>query len=98
MAALARAAAVKVAEQEATVPLGKDVQRLALPLLENRIANGAEVEMEVISMGDNHETSNTFRIATPLVVDESMLEKVLGVIYKFFNLNFMLGYLKYQSP
>ncbi|KAH7549719.1 hypothetical protein JRO89_XS13G0072400 [Xanthoceras sorbifolium] len=79
LAALARAAAVKVAEQEQVVPLSKDVHGLASPLLDNRLADGAEVEMEVIPMGvNNHEISNTFRIASPLVVDEAMLEKVLG--------------------
>lgn len=79
LAALARAAAVRVAEQEQTVPLSKDVQRLASPLLDSRLADGAEVEMEVIPMGHNHEVSTTsFRIASPLIVDEAMLEKVLG--------------------
>ncbi|GMY29843.1 lon protease homolog 2, peroxisomal [Fagus crenata] len=81
LAALARAAAVRVAEQEQAVPLSKDVHQLASPLLENRLADadGGEVEMEVIPMSvNNHEISNTFRIASPLVVDEAMLEKVLG--------------------
>uniref|UniRef100_A0A6M2F721 Lon protease homolog 2, peroxisomal n=1 Tax=Populus davidiana TaxID=266767 RepID=A0A6M2F721_9ROSI len=79
LAALARAAAVRVAEQEQTVPLSKDMHRLASPLLENRLSEGAEVEMEVIPMNENnHEISNTFSIASPLVVDEPMLEKVLG--------------------
>ncbi|XP_028762451.1 lon protease homolog 2, peroxisomal [Neltuma alba] len=79
LASLARAAAVKVAEQEQAVPLNKGVQGLATPLLENRLADGAEVEMEVIPMGvNNREISSTFRIANPLVVDEAMLEKVLG--------------------
>ncbi|KAJ6963026.1 Lon protease 1 family protein [Populus alba x Populus x berolinensis] len=79
LAALARAAAVRVAEQEETVPLSKDMHRLASPLLENRLSEGAEVEMEVIPMNENnHEISNTFSIASPLVVDEPMLEKVLG--------------------
>ena len=83
LAALARAAAVRVAEQEQAVPLSKDVHQLASPLLENRLADadGGEVEMEVIPMSvNNHEISNTFRIASPLVVDEAMLEKVLGVM------------------
>lgn len=81
LAALARAAAVRVAEQEQVIPLSKDVHRLASPLLENRFADGGEVEMEVIPMSVNsHEISNAFRIASPLVVDEAMLEKVLGVI------------------
>lgn len=81
LAALARAAAVRVAEQEQeqAIPLSKDMHRLASPLLENRLADGAEVEMEVIPMTDNtHEISNAFRVASPLVVDEAMLEKVLG--------------------
>ncbi|KAI4327219.1 hypothetical protein L6164_019707 [Bauhinia variegata] len=79
LAALARAAAVRVAEQEQAVPLNKGMQGLATPLLENRLADGGEVEMEVIPMGvNNRDISNTFRIASPLVVDEAMLEKVLG--------------------
>ncbi|CAN1333906.1 Lon protease homolog 2, peroxisomal [Linum perenne] len=45
LAALARAAAVRLAEQDQTVPLSKDVQRLATPLLENRLSEGAEMEM-----------------------------------------------------
>lgn len=90
LAALARAAAVRVAEQEQAVPLSKDVHQLASPLLENRLADGGEVEMEVIPMAvNNHELSNTFRIASPLVVDEAMLEKVLGVMI-FLSLFFFL--------
>ncbi|KAK4262504.1 hypothetical protein QN277_028057 [Acacia crassicarpa] len=77
LASLARAAAVKVAEQEQAVPLNKGVQGLATPLL-NRLADGAEVEMEVIPMGVNNREINTFRFANPLIVDEAMLEKVLG--------------------
>ncbi|KAJ6933046.1 lon protease [Populus alba x Populus x berolinensis] len=79
LAALARAAAVRVVEQEHAVPLRKDMHQLASPLLDNRLAEGAELEMEVIPMNENsHEISNTFSIASPLVVDEPMLEKVLG--------------------
>ncbi|KAK7386299.1 hypothetical protein VNO78_26439 [Psophocarpus tetragonolobus] len=79
LAALARAAAVRVLEQEQVVPLNKGVQGLATPLVENRLADGSEVEMEVIPMGVNsQDISNTYRIASPLVVDETMLEKVLG--------------------
>ncbi|KAJ6389136.1 hypothetical protein OIU77_027476 [Salix suchowensis] len=79
LAALARAAAVRVAEQEQAVPLSKDMHRLASPLLDNRLAEGAEVEMEVIPMNEtSHEISNTFNLASPLVVDEPLLEKVLG--------------------
>uniref|UniRef100_A0A0V0IWE9 Putative lon protease, peroxisomal-like n=1 Tax=Solanum chacoense TaxID=4108 RepID=A0A0V0IWE9_SOLCH len=79
LAALARAAAVKVAEQEHLVPFAKDVQRLSSPLLDDKLAESAEVEMEVIPMGvNNHDISGAFRVASPMVVDESMVEKVLG--------------------
>ncbi|CAI9772453.1 unnamed protein product [Fraxinus pennsylvanica] len=79
LAAIARAAAVRVAEQEHDVPLSKDVQQIASPLLESRLADGAEVEMEIIPMGvNNHDISQALRITSPLVVDEAMLEKVLG--------------------
>ncbi|PWA53692.1 lon protease 2 [Artemisia annua] len=81
IAALARAAAVRVAEQEHMVPLNKDVHQVSSPLLESRLAEGggAEVEMEVIPMGvNNHEISSAFSVMSPLIVDEDMLEKVLG--------------------
>ncbi|TYI53789.1 hypothetical protein E1A91_D11G029700v1 [Gossypium mustelinum] len=79
LAALARAAAVRVAEREQAVSVSKDVHKITSPLLDNRLAEGAEMEMEVIPMGvNNHEISNAFRIASPLVVDEAMLEKILG--------------------
>ncbi|KAL0446404.1 UNVERIFIED_CONTAM: Lon protease2, peroxisomal [Sesamum latifolium] len=79
LAALARAAAVRVAEQDQAVPLSKDVQRLASPLLDGRLADEAEVEMEVIPISvNNHDISNAFRVTSPYIVDETMLEKVLG--------------------
>ncbi|KAF6135528.1 hypothetical protein GIB67_015381 [Kingdonia uniflora] len=79
LAALARAAAVRVAEQENTVPLSKDIHQISTSLLNTRLADGGEVEMEVIPMDvNNHEISNAIRSASALVVDESMLEKVLG--------------------
>ncbi|KAK8614172.1 hypothetical protein V6N13_122543 [Hibiscus sabdariffa] len=79
LAALARAAAVRVAEQEQAVSVSKDAHKLASPLLDNRLAEGAEIEMEVLPMGvNNNEISNTFKISSLLVVDEAMLEKVLG--------------------
>ncbi|CAN1259278.1 Lon protease homolog 2, peroxisomal [Linum perenne] len=78
LAALARAAAVRLAEQGQTVPLSKDVHRLASPLLENELAEGAEMEMEVIPIGENNqEISDSYRLDS-MVVDEAMLEKVLG--------------------
>ncbi|KAJ6790869.1 putative lon protease-like protein 2, peroxisomal isoform X2 [Iris pallida] len=79
LAALARAAAVKVTEQECTVQLSKDVHPMTTSLLDTRLTDAAEVEMEVIPMGVNrHEISNAFASASVLVVDEAMLEKVLG--------------------
>ncbi|PIA32512.1 hypothetical protein AQUCO_04400006v1 [Aquilegia coerulea] len=78
LAALARAAAVRVAEEHA-VSVSKDMHSIDAPLLDNRLADGAEVEMEVLPMGvNNHEMSNDFRSTSPFIVDEAMLEKVLG--------------------
>lgn len=79
LAALARAAAVKVAEQVNTLRLGKEIQPITTTLLDSRLADGGEVEMEVIPMG--HDISNTYENPSPLIVDEGMLEKVLGVCY-----------------
>nr|CAB3457700.1 unnamed protein product [Digitaria exilis] len=76
LAALARAAAVKVAEQVNTLRLGKEIQPITTTLLDSRLADGGEVEMEVIPMG--HDISNTYENPSPLIVDEGMLEKVLG--------------------
>ncbi|XP_042388695.1 lon protease homolog 2, peroxisomal isoform X1 [Zingiber officinale] len=79
LSALARAAAVMVAEQDCNIQFSKDVQPMTTSLLDSRLADGAEVEMEVIPMNDNRpEISNAFASASVLVVDESMLEKVLG--------------------
>lgn len=88
LAALARAAAVIVAEQEHSLPINKDMHQISSPLLESRIAEGgAEVEMEVMPMDvNNHEISNVFRIMSPLIVDEDMLEKVLGVSKSFLHI------------
>jgi len=76
LAALARAAAVKVAEQVKTLRLGKEIQPITTTLLDSRLADGGEVEMEVIPMG--HDISNTYENPSPMTVDEAMLEKVLG--------------------
>ncbi|RDX78536.1 hypothetical protein CR513_41178, partial [Mucuna pruriens] len=94
LAALARAVAVRVREQEQVVPLNKGRQGLATPLVENRLVEGTEFEMEVIAIGvNNWDISNTFRIASPLVVDEAMLEKVLGdlMVEKLQNVWLPLG-------
>jgi ATP-dependent Lon protease len=79
LAALARAAAVKVAEQVKTLRLGKEIQPITTTLLDSRLADGGEVEMEVIPM--EHDISNTYENPSPMIVDEAMLEKVLGVCF-----------------
>ncbi|TVU10160.1 hypothetical protein EJB05_43671 [Eragrostis curvula] len=76
LAALARAAAVKVAEQINTLRLGKEIQPITTTLLDSRLADSGEVEMEVIPMG--HDISNSYENPSPMIVDEAMLEKVLG--------------------
>ncbi|XP_048531163.1 lon protease homolog 2, peroxisomal [Triticum urartu] len=76
LAALARAAAVKVAELDSTLRLGKEMQPITTTLLDSRLADGGEVEMEVIPMGQD--ISNTYENSSPMIVDEAMLEKVLG--------------------
>jgi ATP-dependent Lon protease len=76
LAALARAAAVKVAELDSTLRLGKELQPITTTLLDSRLADGGEVEMEVIPMGQD--ISNSYENPSPMVVDEAMLEKVLG--------------------
>ncbi|XBI82980.1 hypothetical protein VPH35_091556 [Triticum aestivum] len=76
LAALARAAAVKVAELDSTLRLGKEMQPITTTLLDSRLADGGEVEMEVIPMGQD--ISNTYENPSPMIVDEAMLEKVLG--------------------
>ncbi|RZR94060.1 hypothetical protein BHM03_00022677 [Ensete ventricosum] len=81
LAALARAAAVKIAEQkDCVVQLSKDVHPMTTSLLDTRLADGSDIEMEVIPMSINRQDiSNAFASPLTLAVDEAMLEKVLGV-------------------
>lgn len=79
LSALARAAAVKVAEQDNATAVSKNFHQFSSPVEESRLAEGAEVEMEVIPIGvNNQEISNALRVMPPLIVDETMLENVLG--------------------
>ncbi|XP_047325247.1 lon protease homolog 2, peroxisomal-like isoform X2 [Impatiens glandulifera] len=79
LSSLARATAVLVAEQEHSMPISKSVNNLGSPLMESRIADSSDVEMEVIPMGvTGNELSNTYTISSPYIVNETMLEKVLG--------------------
>ncbi|XP_057872733.2 lon protease homolog 2, peroxisomal isoform X1 [Cryptomeria japonica] len=80
LAALARAAAVKVAEREQSLRLTKEIHPQTTSLLEgSSLADGGEIEMEVVPMGVNgREISSALESTEILVVDESMIEKVLG--------------------
>jgi ATP-dependent Lon protease len=92
LAALARAAAVRVAEQErfsTAIQLSKGIQPMAASttaLLDSRLAGAGggsspstgEVEMEVIPMDVSGHEISSFHGGSPIVVDEPMLEKVLG--------------------
>ncbi|RWW85008.1 hypothetical protein BHE74_00006351 [Ensete ventricosum] len=81
LAALARDAAVKVAEQDSTMQLSKDVQTMTTSVLDTRLADGADIETEVIPISINRQrVSNSFTSASVMLVDEAMLEKVLGVL------------------
>ncbi|KAG6529705.1 hypothetical protein ZIOFF_011918 [Zingiber officinale] len=78
LAALARAAAVKVAEKDFMVHLGKD-NHPKTSLMNTRLVDTAEVEMEVIPLSvDSQGISNSFSSASVMIIDEAMLEKVLG--------------------
>lgn len=93
LAALARAAAVRVAEQErfsTAIHLSKGIQPMAASttaLLDTRLAgagsgsspSSGEVEMEVIPMDVSGQEISSFDGGSAIVVDETMLEKVLGV-------------------
>ncbi|XP_031503465.1 lon protease homolog 2, peroxisomal [Nymphaea colorata] len=80
LAALARAAAVRVAEQECSIAVGNEVHPITTSLLDGtRLAESAEVELEVMPMGvKSHDLSNSLRGSPLMVIDEPMLEKVLG--------------------
>ncbi|CAL9203340.1 unnamed protein product [Musa hybrid cultivar] len=79
LATLARAAVVKVAEQDSTMQLSKDVHPMTTSFLDTRFADGADIETEVIPMSvSRQEISNSFTSALVMLVDEAMVEKVLG--------------------
>uniref|UniRef100_A0A0C9RT00 Lon protease homolog 2, peroxisomal n=1 Tax=Wollemia nobilis TaxID=56998 RepID=A0A0C9RT00_9CONI len=80
LAALARAAAVKVAEREQSLRLTKELHPQTTSLLEgSSLADGGEIEMEVVPIGVNdRDISSALESTETLVVYESILEKVLG--------------------
>lgn len=80
LAAIARAVAVRVAEKECEAQLRNDVQPVTSSLLNAHYGCGVELEMEDISTGDGRMISNDLKNNSKIVIDEAMLEKVLGVI------------------
>ncbi|GMH21467.1 hypothetical protein Nepgr_023309 [Nepenthes gracilis] len=79
LATLASAGALRFVEQDLAVSLCEDMHQLSPSIVESRLAEGAEVEMEVIPMDvDNPEISSTARLNSPMVVDKDMLANVLG--------------------
>ncbi|PKA60744.1 Lon protease like 2, peroxisomal [Apostasia shenzhenica] len=78
LASLARAAAVKIAEQECTIQVTQNVHTTGTSLLDTRLSDSAEVEMEVIPMDANRHEMNAFASTSALIVNEAILEKVLG--------------------
>ncbi|PKA46137.1 Lon protease like 2, peroxisomal [Apostasia shenzhenica] len=79
LAALARAAAVKMAEQDCTIQVSRNIHPAETSLIDTRLADSAEVEMEVISLdASRHEMNDAVASLSVLVVDEATLEKVLG--------------------
>ena len=92
LAALARAAAVKVAEKEQSDRRTRETEpsREALHMIDHGgggllVGEGTEVEMEVESLGGKVAASAAAPLATtkpePMVVDEAVLELVLGVLH-----------------
>ncbi|KAH7285936.1 hypothetical protein KP509_33G051800 [Ceratopteris richardii] len=78
LAALARAAAVKVAEREQALRISRDLNPEPTQVLGNSITDG-ELMLEVDAMGmSTREITSSVVTTSPLVVDESTLEKILG--------------------
>lgn len=80
LAALARAAAVKVAEREQAIRISRDLNPESTSVLGGGLADG-ELVMEVETIGvPSREMAAAVETASPLLIDESALEKVLGVM------------------
>eukprot|EP00252_Welwitschia_mirabilis_P003396 TRINITY_DN13477_c0_g1_i1.p1 TRINITY_DN13477_c0_g1~~TRINITY_DN13477_c0_g1_i1.p1 ORF type:complete len:879 (-),score=209.19 TRINITY_DN13477_c0_g1_i1:613-3249(-) len=80
LAALARAAAVKVADHVQSSCLPKTFHQNTRSMMEGTgIVDSGDVEMEELSLGVNGpEVSNALKNPEILIVDESLLEKILG--------------------
>lgn len=77
LAALARAAAVKVAEREQAIRISRDLNPESTSVLGGGLADG-ELVMEVETIGVPTREMAAVETASPLLIDESALEKVLG--------------------
>ena len=78
LAALARAAAVKVAEREQLLRIPRDLQPESNSVLGGGLEG--EIVMEVETLGaQNREMTTTIETIGPLLIDESTLEMILGV-------------------
>ncbi|CAM6024153.1 unnamed protein product [Sphagnum balticum] len=84
LAALARAAAVKVAESEQSMKVTRDMTPEASQLMDHwagggGLGEGGDVEMEVEAVGiSGQKVASALMDLEPLIVDEAMLEVVLG--------------------
>lgn len=88
LAALARAAAVKVAEKEQSDRHTREMQTEVAQMIDHGggglLVEAAEVEMEVEAIGVQRKEALPLAIKPePLVVDEAVLEIVLGVRFFF---------------
>jgi ATP-dependent Lon protease len=79
LAALARAAAVKVAEREQLLRIPKDLQPESNSVLGGGLEG--EIVMEVESLGAANREMSTLETIGPLVINESTIETILGVTY-----------------
>lgn len=84
LAALARAAAVKVAEKEQSDGYKSEKQTEVSYMIDHGgggLADGAEVEMEMEAIGVQGKAAPLATKPDLLVVDEAVLEIVLGVVF-----------------
>lgn len=85
LAALARAAAVKVAEKEQSDRLTREMHPEASQVIDQGggglLGDSGDVEMEVEAVGiHGRDVTHALTDLEPLLVDETVLEIVLGVI------------------
>ncbi|CAA7411101.1 unnamed protein product [Spirodela intermedia] len=78
LSAIARAVAVRVAEKEYGAQLCNNVQPMTSSFLNAHCGCGVELEMDDISMVDRRTIPNALKNNSKIVLDEVMLEKVLG--------------------